>query len=167
MADALELARDAEKAAKGNGRNSLAVLCAKRSGGTLKWVAKWSEDPVAEMAKWVERFLDGSLPHSAAFDLEDTLARLRVGLEGKSPAEVRELSGVAQALAKRSAGRRRGNRGSTKLHAEVESALATALRPESWPQDAELLSAKLQMARLFAEVARAAWGDSATQQEVE
>lgn len=167
MADALELARDAEKAAKGNGRNSLAVLCSKRSGGTLKWVAKWSEDPVAEMAKWVERFLDGSLPHSAAFDLEDTLARLRVGLEGKSPAEVRELSGVAQALAKRSAGRRRGNRGSTKLHAEVESALATALGPDSWPQDAELLSAKLQMARLFAEVARAAWGDSATQQEVE
>lgn len=167
MADALELARHAEKAAKGNGRNSLAVLCSKRSGGTLKWVAKWSEQPVAELAKWAGRFLDGSLPHSAAFDLEDGLAKLQIGLEGKSKTEVQELYGVAQALAKRSAGRRRGNRGSTKLNNDAQIELASALQPETWPQDAEFLAAKLQLARLFAEVARAAWGDAAPQQEAE
>lgn len=167
MADALELARHAEKAAKGNGRNSLAVLCSKRSGGTLKWVAKWSEQPVAELAKWAGRFLDGSLPHSAAFDLEDGLAKLQIGLEGKSKTEVKELYGVAQALAKRSAGRRRGNRGSTKLNNDAQIELASALQPETWPQDAEFLAAKLQLARLFAEVARAAWGDAAPQQEAE
>jgi CRISPR-associated protein Cmr2 len=166
MADALELARRAEKLAKGNNRNSLAVICSKRSGGTLEWVDSWTKQPASQLATWAARFQDGSLPNSAAFDLEDSLTKLRVGLGQASETDIKGLHGVAQALAKRSAGRRRGKRGAAGLDSNVADELANALaEPASWPQDADRLAAKLQLARLFGEAARAAWGNADRSQE--
>jgi CRISPR-associated protein Cmr2 len=43
------LATGAERAAKDNGRNSLAIVVDKRSGGKVTWVEKWNADPLRQL----------------------------------------------------------------------------------------------------------------------
>lgn len=174
MRETLSLARRAESLAKRK-RNSLAILCAKRGGGETQWVQTWGDGstsgPVADLARWSTWLATGELPHSVAFVLNSELAKLRV-LPANWAAMTDEqraghwlaLHPVALALVRRAWSRRRTRQTSDAVGDDIRQALDAELgngaaeSAASWPEAADLLSAKLQLARLFADAARAAWG---------
>jgi len=82
MGRLLDLARQAEKLAKGNEvaearrRNALAIVFEPRSGAAIRMRSRWSDTPSPEqrMAYWIEAFYRGDLPDKAPYHLRE-LAR--------------------------------------------------------------------------------------------
>jgi CRISPR-associated protein Cmr2 len=58
MSTLLDLGREAEKAAKNAGRNALAIVIDKRSGGKRMWAASWSDKPAERLARDIRLFKD-------------------------------------------------------------------------------------------------------------
>ena len=120
MADARALAVRAEQRAKAHpGKDALAILVSKRSGGELSCVDGWSSKPDERIDRWAKLLAADVVPHKASFDLQDAMAPLLVVEPGREP---EDLSQVAASLAQRVVARK-------SLHgtAEIE---ATAAREE-------------------------------------
>jgi CRISPR-associated protein Cmr2 len=81
MGDLLDLGRRAERAAKDAGRNALAVLMDKRSGGLRTWAASWDQDPVSRLEMDIA-LLDGPLATGKVYEIGALLRRLPAGLDG-------------------------------------------------------------------------------------
>jgi CRISPR-associated protein Cmr2 len=85
MGDLLELGREAEKVAKlgdavGADRNALSVVLDKRSGGTLRWRARWNDwdgDPVGRIAADA-KLLNATLSSKKVYEIAALLSRLPV-----------------------------------------------------------------------------------------
>lgn len=75
MSGLLALGRDAERAAKAGGRNALAILVDKRSGGRRQTVLSWHDDPLARL-KQDRGLLDGRLSTGKVYELEMLLKRM-------------------------------------------------------------------------------------------
>jgi CRISPR-associated protein Cmr2 len=74
MGELLQLAREAERDAKGE-RNAVAILVDKRSGGRRRWRTSWTTEPVARIEADI-RLLRDTLPARKIFEIETTLHRL-------------------------------------------------------------------------------------------
>ncbi|ATY85132.1 type III-B CRISPR-associated protein Cas10/Cmr2 [Kyrpidia spormannii] len=70
MEDLLNLAREAERCAKGDDRNGLAVFLQMRSGReTLGFRERWDQNPDKKIEEKVKGFLSGKIPHKVPYDL--------------------------------------------------------------------------------------------------
>ncbi|NTW00343.1 MAG: type III-B CRISPR-associated protein Cas10/Cmr2 [Oscillochloris sp.] len=95
LSDALDLARDAEKAAKKiDGKNALAIIVSKRSGGETTVCGQWGSFN-AQLEKIIELHREGEIAKGAAYELRDLAERMRDAL----PAEALRLE--AQRILKR------------------------------------------------------------------
>jgi CRISPR-associated protein Cmr2 len=74
MGSLLALGRTAERTAKNAGRNALAVIAEKRSGGQRQFARSWTSDPISRL-KEDERLLDGRLSTGKLHELEALLRR--------------------------------------------------------------------------------------------
>jgi CRISPR-associated protein Cmr2 len=74
MGGLLSLAREAERAAKEAGRNALAIIVDKRSGGQRQFTCKWAEDPITRMHEDRSLF-DEVLSAGKIYELEVLLHR--------------------------------------------------------------------------------------------
>jgi CRISPR-associated protein Cmr2 len=84
LQDTLELARQAEKAAKKQvkGKNALAIMVSKRSGADWLVKGSWDKQEGSEaldhrMNRLIYLFLANELPHGIGYELRDTALRLR------------------------------------------------------------------------------------------
>lgn len=138
LEDALNWAREAEKAAKNTyGRNALAITIAKRGGVNFTIGGHWDElDTMLE--KFITMHLNDQIPDGAAYELRHVSQRL-TGLPVLQRAEaVRILT------------RKRSQRGTTALDPNLIADLHTAINQTSL----EEISNRLIAARLFAEAYR-------------
>lgn len=77
MPKQLDLARKAEKLAKGNElpndlpKNALAIILSPRSGVEISFREKWDKDAERILCKWVEAHLSGDIPRQAGYNLRD------------------------------------------------------------------------------------------------
>ena len=77
MGSLLALGRDAERVAKNAGRNALAVIVDKRSGGRRQFAQPWTSEPVRRM-KLDAELLGGRLSTGKVHELEALLRRFPV-----------------------------------------------------------------------------------------
>lgn len=75
LSAALDLARQAEKAAK-RSRNALAIILSKRSGADTTISGGWDTDFVDRLECWIKLHRTDSLPDGAAFELRDLYNRV-------------------------------------------------------------------------------------------
>ncbi|GIV92691.1 MAG: type III-B CRISPR-associated protein Cas10/Cmr2 [Chloroflexus sp.] len=75
LSAALDLARQAEKAAK-RSRNALAIILSKRSGADTTISGGWDTDFVDRLERWIELHRTDALPDGAAFELRDLYNRV-------------------------------------------------------------------------------------------
>ncbi len=157
-----ELASQAERLAKDGGRDSLAIVASKRSGATLSVAARWADDLPGRLYAWCRRYDEQSLPHGAAFALEEAVRPLTIA--GSEAAA--DLGAAAEALTRRVVGRRRPTTpDGGALAADVADALTTHVCTAADPVAAVMdLSAELQIARLFLSALRDAWGSRAEEE---
>jgi CRISPR-associated protein Cmr2 len=66
--------KEAERKAKGEERNGLAVVLHPRGGGTLHYRASWMTAPDQRIQTWVRAFQEGELPTGLPHDLDQLLA---------------------------------------------------------------------------------------------
>jgi CRISPR-associated protein Cmr2 len=92
MSVLLALARRAERAAKDAGRDALAIIVDKRSGGERRVALKWGTDPIARFAKDAA-LLDDRLSTGKVHELEELLRRF------PEPDQVTDTPVMAGALA--------------------------------------------------------------------
>ncbi len=83
LQELVQWSRDAEKAAKDAGRNSLAVALHTRSGGgdPLVVTAAWDKDPVQRWQTWIAWHREDRFPDGAAYELRE-LARELASAQG-------------------------------------------------------------------------------------
>lgn len=154
MADVRELARDAEKIAKNDaGRNALAVIASKRSGGTLSAFSKWQVSaglPIdRRLAAWGRLLASGALPDGVAWALEDAMAPFETGDDGATPDVVSRL--VERVFA------RRRDASQQPLGAGVRELLDAALAAHgATASGVQRISEEIQLARMFL----SAWDDA-------
>jgi len=96
LADALELARDAERTAKNAGRDALAVILSKRSGADREVVGQW-ELFLPRLEKMIEFMRNGAISKGAAYELLE-LDRVLGGPKGLPP---EALAGETQRILER------------------------------------------------------------------
>lgn len=159
MERARELAKQAERAAKDGGRNALAVVVSKRSGGTVEVARQWSDDAesldrwLVDLAVWLER---DELPDGLAFELERLSAPFDLTL-GEAP-DAGKVGEALLALAANTVARKKAAKGKT----DLPESLARRLKDEfgrGQPRLAiERLSAEIQVARLFSAAYQEAFG---------
>jgi CRISPR-associated protein Cmr2 len=118
LSDALDLARDAEKAAKKvKGKNALAITLSKRSGTDTTIKSSWEGEFLRRLERFIELHQTDGLPDGAAFELR--ALDERVG---------RTLAPEAlNAEALRMLERKRGNGGKTAISKADLDRIATAL----------------------------------------
>lgn len=80
LSAALDLARQAEKAAK-RSRNALAIILSKRSGADTTISGGWDTDFVDRLERWIELHRTDALPDGAAFELRDLYNRISRAFE--------------------------------------------------------------------------------------
>jgi CRISPR-associated protein Cmr2 len=92
MSILLDLARQAEREAKKAGRNALAIIVDKRSGGQRRVAASWKRDPVTRL-RLDAKLLQGSLSTRKVHELEALLRRF------PGPCQVAARPEAARAIA--------------------------------------------------------------------
>lgn len=155
LSDALALARQAEKAAKGmEGKNALAVTVSKRGGADRTVKGHWGK-----LDRRLEMFADwhcaGDVPDGAAYELE-TLTRQFTIPDEAAPADDERRSVLKAALkpeALRIWGRKRAERGEVKMRPEVLGKLKRLLDEEVTVAE---LAEELIVARIFADAKKLA-----------
>ena len=165
LTGARTLAKRAERAAKRE-RNSLGIVLAKRSGVELEWAESWTQDPRTQLLDWCRLFWREEIPDGVAFELEEILRPLETWEaeaeklpEGTTERKEIELEGVALALAHRTLGRKRSQRGAEPMSEELADLLASRFKDRSDTRAAlRELSAELQIARVFLSALIDAWG---------
>jgi len=70
MGFSIEMARSAERMAKDNGRNSLAVILAKRSGNPVEICQSWNSKFVERLDEWITCHREDLLPDKFAYELK-------------------------------------------------------------------------------------------------
>ena len=77
IAESRALARAAEKRAKqAPGKDALCITVAKRSGGDVSLIDRWSNKPDERLELWIRAFGLGMIPSKAIFDLERAMQPL-------------------------------------------------------------------------------------------
>lgn len=78
MGQILQLAREAEKLAKGEPqeRDGLGIILATRGGAPLSYRSFWKNKPVSELAYWQKSFADRRVPTKLAYELDRLQRRL-------------------------------------------------------------------------------------------
>ena len=77
IAESRALARVAEKRAKQEpGKDALCITVAKRSGGDVSLIDRWSNKPDERLELWIRAFGLGMIPSKAIFDLERAMQPL-------------------------------------------------------------------------------------------
>ena len=154
MADARELAKHAEGIAKHDaGRNALAIVASKRSGGTITAFSKWDVSPGLpldwRLAEWGRHLASGALPDGVAWALEEAMAPFETGDDGATPDVVSRL--VERVFA------RRRDASQQQLGADVKELLDAALAAHGATVQGVLrISEEIQLARVFL----SAWDDA-------
>ncbi len=148
MDRARALAKQAERAAKDSGRNALAIVVEKRSGGKIEVSRKWSDDDSAldkwliKLCKWLH---NKYLPHGFAFDLEQMLAPFDI--KGADSVDHQDFSQIVQSLARGILARKQA---SEEVCDEIGSYLSKRDPDGSFCKKAiARLSEEIQVARLF------------------
>jgi len=146
LADALTLARQAEKAAKAvKGKNALAVTVSKRSGADCTVAGNWGDiDKRLDQFIWLHR--DDRIPDGAAYQLRGLAVRLDVAND--SPVQA-DLLDVERREAVRILKRKRSQRGKEELDEQVSARLKALVRGGKLSVDE--LANELIVARVFAE----------------
>jgi len=162
MTRARALARRAEDLAKRGPdgtparaqRNALGIVYSPRSGGEISWRSQWGEgDRLCRgLWAWARRYLDGSLPHGAPFELENALAPLRLGDSSETD------DAVVRGLARRVLGRRRDAGDAPIDTTAFEDRIDDLAAIQS-------LISELLVARLMARAYAQAWGPLETDEE--
>ena len=95
----LELGREAERKAKESGRNALAIIFDKRSGGRWTWSCQWcaAKPPVARLREDADQF-EGGLSSGKVYQAGALLRRFPSPL-ALDPLDPAASSGLAEALA--------------------------------------------------------------------
>ncbi|MBM3268577.1 MAG: type III-B CRISPR-associated protein Cas10/Cmr2 [Candidatus Sericytochromatia bacterium] len=75
MGELLALGRRAERLAKDSGRNRLAVVADKRSGGEVQWSRGWHDDPSGLLAA-AKTALAGDLSHKKVYEIARAISRM-------------------------------------------------------------------------------------------
>ncbi len=137
LSDALDLARRAEKTAKGvSGKNALAVIVSKRGGSETPVKGRWGEvDERLQRFTWLHRA--DAIPDGAAYDLR-TMAR-----------ELKHIPKAIPLEAKRILRRKRARQGTEDLPDKLISELLGYLGKNDYT--AEDLAKELIVARLLAQ----------------
>lgn len=169
MTHARSLAKRAETLAKESGRNALAVVVDKRSGGTLEAVHKWTDDNTSldrSIESWARLLESEALPDRAAFELEAlprVFDKIGPGEPAETPSNRTARNEALVALAKRVLGRRRSQRGASELEDAAVDALEERLDRIERDKGGDArrtiatLAHEIQIARLFLGAWRDAW----------
>jgi CRISPR-associated protein Cmr2 len=154
MGEVRELAKQAEGIAKNcAGRNALAIVASKRSGGTITAFGKW-DVPAGlsvdrRLAEWGRLLASGSLPDGVAWALEETMAPFEAGDDGATPDVVSRL--VERVFA------RRRDAAQQPLGAAVRELLDAAFAAHGATVKGVLrISEEIQLSRVFL----SAWDDA-------
>ena len=91
----LELGRGAEREAKDSGRNALAILFDKRSGGRRKWTGAWHKNPVDRL-RTDARLLGSKLSSGKVYEVGALVRRFPAPADLSAPDSEGAL--VAEAL---------------------------------------------------------------------
>ena len=155
MSEARALAERAEKMAKSHpGKNALAVIVAKRSGGDLALVGSWDEaegrqPPDKRLLAWMTELADGELSGKAAHDLDGVATHY----EGLPPHEQHTRVKEIKSLCRQVLARKRTRGGGEAADQDMFDALLAPLdRADSGLTPAlqvRRMSEELQIARLF------------------
>jgi len=147
MADGLELARRAEKLAKQEPKNSLAILWQKRGGGeALTACDTWKSDFLKDLFLNIKIQQASELSRKLPFELEN-LARLLDGAEGDDHVAMLAL---AKADARRILGRKRQSGGNAEIGEDLYSSLGKRIDLIKNAEDLRRLANILQLAKEFA-----------------
>jgi CRISPR-associated protein Cmr2 len=112
LSDTLNLARNAEKKAKGfPGKNALAITLSKRSGSDRTVVGSWATDFYQRLLLLIHLYRTNAIPDGYAFELEDLWLRLGPKID----------YAILRAEAKRIAKRKHAGRGSEELFKLAET----------------------------------------------
>jgi|LSQX01.2.fsa_nt_gb CRISPR-associated protein Cmr2 len=150
MERARELAKTAEKMAKDAGRNALAIVLEKRSGGVIDAVSKWSNDEscvdrhLVQLAKWLNA---GELPHGFAYDLEQMLIPFVTPTTGAQSNS--EFGEIILKLAERVLHRKRAEGGEAELSSGLKRYLSSRLRSSDAMKAVTQMANEIQIAREF------------------
>ncbi|TVQ96813.1 MAG: type III-B CRISPR-associated protein Cas10/Cmr2 [Deltaproteobacteria bacterium] len=166
-------AKQAEKAAKLEGRNNLSVLLKKRGGSPRLVTGTWdppdSTQPLdARLAEWAGMLREGKLPSRLAGRLEEAMAPLRVTLPNDSDSDPKAFEEVVRSLVRLTASRRNergGGKPVTALAKRVErlfdSVLAQLGRSDATTTATPLDAVDRMVDELrIAELVRDAWNEA-------
>lgn len=121
----LDLARRAEKLAKGDGesepRNALGILLKPRSGGEVAMRRQWTTEPQARLKYWTDEFNTGRLPDRTPYLLREADERFRRIADDAS------RESTLAAVVRRIVQRRRGVTGDTEQEQQAQQALRKRL----------------------------------------
>jgi CRISPR-associated protein Cmr2 len=155
LQDALTLARDAEKKAKGiPGKNALAVIVDKRSGASRAVADTWANID-GRLQTFIEWHCADQIPDKAGYELRDLALRLE-GSKVETKEDGDYLDRAKRAEATRILRRKRGGHGREEVgdavFAEFENMLRTANRSDK-RHIVDQLADELIIAKVFAEAA--------------
>ncbi len=133
MGDLLDLGRKAEKKAKTAGRNALAVVIDKRSGGQPDWSCSWDADPdpVARLQDDIALFGEDRLPTGKVYELRVLLRSFPANFAA-GPAVLGAYAAAILAHARGGGGKDQGSRADLGIapaadHAEAHRSLSAAI----------------------------------------
>jgi len=155
MSDARALAKRAETLAKTHpGKNALAIIVAKRSGGDLELVGSWDEDPAldARLAAWHPVMDAEELSAKTAHDLETVAAHYQ-GLDAATQwARESEILALTRQVLSRKQVRGGDHQDATVIDGLLERVVRSGGGAAAGPTPVDqvhALSAELQVARLL------------------
>ncbi|MBU1432666.1 type III-B CRISPR-associated protein Cas10/Cmr2 [Myxococcota bacterium] len=161
MAHVRKLAKEAEKLAKDEaGRNALAIVMKKRSGGATRALGRWDEAGIPlylRLNRWSHLLNDEAIPDGVIYEIE-ALARVFEPELGEPPAP-QQVKAALRSLTARVFGRKRANHGADEMDRSIQAELLERLEaPGSPMENVRRLSAELQIARLLLDARNVAWG---------
>ncbi len=169
MAEALELARKAErqakaytKPAKSGGppvpKNALAILVEKRSGPERALVNSWSHQPDELINEWAKIFSEDDVPRGLIHEISTIVAPLMVG--GNQPS-----SELISSLIQRTLLRKRSNSQKLSLAPGIKTLIEKQINKDAPAASLQELSETLQIAVLFLDAYQTAFGPTGSSKE--